>query len=120
MTFEQLLSKNMFQNKNTKLDITNTAVLHVFLQDASFRSFTKTEFIGFTEFLCKDGFVSEIIYFMIFVTFLANTGGLLGLFMGFSVLSVIEILYFFTMRPYYMNKRDKELHNRAFKLVSKY
>lgn len=30
----------------------------------------------------------------------ANTGGLLGLFMGFSVLSLIEILYFITLRPY--------------------
>ncbi|XP_052756948.1 pickpocket protein 28-like isoform X2 [Galleria mellonella] len=30
--------------------------------------------------------------------FLANCGGLLGLFMGFSILSVVEILYFFTLR----------------------
>lgn len=32
--------------------------------------------------------------------FLANTGGLLGLFMGFSVVSLIEIFYFMTIRPY--------------------
>lgn len=30
--------------------------------------------------------------------FLANCGGLLGLFMGFSFLSVIEILYFLSLR----------------------
>ncbi|CAG4951881.1 unnamed protein product [Colias eurytheme] len=30
--------------------------------------------------------------------FLANCGGLLGLFMGFSILSVAEILYFFSLR----------------------
>lgn len=30
--------------------------------------------------------------------FSANTGGLLGLFMGFSLLSVIEIVYYFTLR----------------------
>ncbi|KAM3965775.1 pickpocket protein 28 [Aphomia sociella] len=30
--------------------------------------------------------------------FLANCGGLLGLFMGFSILSMVEILYFFTLR----------------------
>lgn len=32
-------------------------------------------------------------------SFAANTGGLLGLFMGFSVLSIVEILYFLTLRP---------------------
>lgn len=30
--------------------------------------------------------------------FIANCGGLLGLFMGVSFLSVIEIVYFFTLR----------------------
>lgn len=34
------------------------------------------------------------------IQFSANTGGLLGLFMGFSVLSLIEIFYFITLRPY--------------------
>lgn len=32
------------------------------------------------------------------IDFLANCGGLLGLFMGFSVLSFIELLYFCTLR----------------------
>lgn len=31
---------------------------------------------------------------------LANTGGLLSLFMGFSVVSVSEIFYFIALRPY--------------------
>lgn len=30
----------------------------------------------------------------------ANTGGLLGLFMGFSVVSIVEIVYFLSVRPY--------------------
>lgn len=32
------------------------------------------------------------------VTLLSNIGGLLGLFLGISVLSIIETLYFFTLR----------------------
>ncbi|XP_059060865.1 pickpocket protein 28-like [Achroia grisella] len=32
------------------------------------------------------------------VDFLANCGGIMGLFMGFSFLSVIEIIYYFTLR----------------------
>lgn len=38
----------------------------------------------------------------------ASTGGLLGLFMGFSVLSIIEILYFVSIRPYLINRRENE------------
>ncbi|RZC33873.1 ASC domain containing protein [Asbolus verrucosus] len=38
------------------------------------------------------------------IDFLANFGGLLGLFSGFSVLSFMEILYFLTVRLFY-NKR---------------
>jgi hypothetical protein len=30
--------------------------------------------------------------------FLAHCGGLLGLFLGFSVISVLELVYFFTIR----------------------
>lgn len=30
--------------------------------------------------------------------FLANCGGLLGLFMGVSVLSIVEVIYYFTLR----------------------
>lgn len=36
--------------------------------------------------------------------FLANCGGLLGVFLGFSFLSLVEIFYFFTLR--YILKTD--------------
>jgi acid-sensing ion channel, other len=32
------------------------------------------------------------------VTFLSNIGGLLGLFLGVSVLSAVEVFYFFVIR----------------------
>lgn len=38
----------------------------------------------------------------------ANTGGLLGLFMGFSVVSIIELIYFMTFRPYCARVRYTE------------
>ncbi|XP_052753507.1 pickpocket protein 28-like [Galleria mellonella] len=38
--------------------------------------------------------------------FLANCGGLLGLFLGFSFLSLIEIVYFFTLRCGFLLKKD--------------
>lgn len=41
----------------------------------------------------------------IFSDFSANTGGLLGLFMGFSVVSIIELIYFLTFRPYCAQQR---------------
>lgn len=33
-----------------------------------------------------------------YTDFLANCGGLLGLFLGFSILSIVEIIYFLTLR----------------------
>lgn len=51
--------------------------------------------------------------------FLANTGGLLGLFMGFSVLSLIEIFYFITMRPYYKYLRNGNRKKASAGVVEK-
>lgn len=59
----------------------NIALVHFFITQSAYRSFTKEELMGFTDFL-------------------SNTGGLLGLFMGFSVISLIEILYFLTLYPF--------------------
>ncbi|XP_026472958.1 pickpocket protein 28 isoform X2 [Ctenocephalides felis] len=42
------------------------------------------------------------------VDFLANCGGLMGLFMGVSLLSIIEIFYFITMRPLCTVRLHKE------------
>lgn len=72
----------------------NVALVHIYVQESGFRSFTKGELIGFTEFL-------------------SNTGGLLGLFLGFSVLSLIEIVYFMSLRPYFVQKRlNTKLNNQ--------
>ncbi|KFB52419.1 AGAP010967-PA-like protein [Anopheles sinensis] len=42
------------------------------------------------------------------VDFLANCGGFLGLFMGFSILSLLEICYFITIRPFSLRRRSKK------------
>lgn len=75
----------------------NIALVHFFILESSFRSYTKGELIGFTEFL-------------------SNTGGLLGLFMGFSVISLIEIFYFMTLYPY-CNRRRLTTLRRSNKVV---
>lgn len=66
--------------------------MHVYYEQNFFRSNSKEELIGFTEFL-------------------SNTGGLLGLFLGFSVVSLIEILYFLTFRPYCAQKKQQDNEN---------
>lgn len=92
----------------------NAAIVHVYYKGNSFRSQRKDELIGFTEFLCEYSSVIEynisiwikltkmIKWFncvLHFGEFIANTGGLLGLFMGFSVISISELFYFMTIRP---------------------
>lgn len=66
---------------SNNLDAKNVAILHTYYAASSFRSQKKEEFVGFADFL-------------------SNMGGLLGLFMGFSVISVIEMFYFISIRPY--------------------
>lgn len=45
--------------------------------------------------------------------FLAICGGILGLFMGFSALSVIELVYYPTLRLFWMIQRMKTENDKA-------
>lgn len=42
--------------------------------------------------------------------FTANIGGILSLFMGFSVISIVELIYFMSFRPYYARKRSNNVN----------
>lgn len=53
------------------------------------------------------------------MVFLANIGGLLGLFMGFSVFSIIEVLYFLSIRPYCNYIKDLKQRRQSFQRVFK-
>lgn len=39
--------------------------------------------------------------------FLASSGGLFGLFMGASLLSLIEFIYYFTLRLFYARRAER-------------
>lgn len=45
--------------------------------------------------------------------FVANCGGLLGLFMGVSILSIVEIVYFCTIRLLYRLKDHRDITAEA-------
>ncbi|XP_058817822.1 pickpocket protein 28 [Topomyia yanbarensis] len=67
----------------------NIALIYIFFSETYFRSLIKGELVGFTDFL-------------------SNIGGLLGLFMGFSLISLAEVIYFMTLRPLFAKRREKE------------
>ncbi|XP_062554192.1 pickpocket protein 28 isoform X3 [Armigeres subalbatus] len=69
----------------------NIALVYIFFSDMFFRRYTKGELIGFTDFL-------------------SNIGGLLGLFMGFSLISLAEVIYFMTLRPLFAKRREIQDH----------
>lgn len=48
------ISKTATLLKKYNVQTTNIAVLHTYYESSSFRSQKKEEFIGFTEFLCKN------------------------------------------------------------------
>ncbi|XP_013179934.1 PREDICTED: sodium channel protein Nach [Papilio xuthus] len=66
----------------------------IFFKEAQFITSRRSELYGQTDFL-------------------ANCGGLLGLFMGFSILSVAEILYFLTLRIFCMVGRKRNSKKQA-------
>lgn len=47
----------------------------------------------------------------------ANLGGLLGLFMGFSVISIVEVFYFISIRPYCNYLRNLNERRELTKLI---
>lgn len=69
----------ILQNATIKQE--NFAIVHAYFGGSAFRSEKRDEFIGFSDFL-------------------SSIGGLLGLFLGFSVISLVEIFYFISIRPY--------------------
>ncbi|KAI5635502.1 amiloride-sensitive sodium channel domain-containing protein [Phthorimaea operculella] len=67
--------------RSTEYFVENMLVVHFYFEDGKFQRFTKGVIFGLTEFL-------------------SNTGGLLGLCMGFSMMSLIELLYYCTLRAF--------------------
>ncbi|KOB76548.1 Gonad-specific amiloride-sensitive sodium channel 1 [Operophtera brumata] len=80
---------------------TNYSKIEMYFKKPHFVSMRRSELFGLTDFL-------------------ANIGGLLGVFLGFSFLSFIEILYFITLRVGCTLKRDlkdeKKTRTNSFKL----
>ncbi|GBP37391.1 Pickpocket protein 28 [Eumeta japonica] len=82
---------------NNMINVTDDERYHysrvlVYFRDAQFASMTRSELFGVTDFL-------------------ANCGGLLGLFLGFSFLSLVEIIYFMSLRQCCVAKRERTKNN---------
>ncbi|XP_064212989.1 pickpocket protein 28 isoform X2 [Tribolium castaneum] len=74
------MSKNQrLENVTNEYFVKNMAVLHFFFKENRYRRQIKSEIYGFTEVL-------------------SNVGGLLGLCLGFSILSLIEICYYLSLK----------------------
>ncbi|XP_041972287.1 pickpocket protein 28-like [Aricia agestis] len=84
-------SFNFAQNITEDYFIKNMLVTHFFFEDNYFMRYTKGEIFGLTEFL-------------------SNTGGLLGLCMGFSVMSFVEVLYYLILRSLCVSCRKKSAY----------
>ncbi|CAG9862861.1 unnamed protein product [Phyllotreta striolata] len=90
-------------NVTTSYITRNLAILHIFFPTGQFTKEVKAELYGFTEIL-------------------SNVGGLLSLCMGFSFLSIIEMLYFVTVKMLcnwlLTNKKKKIRRNDDFQLYN--
>ena len=66
----------------------NVAITHVYFKHLHFMRQERGELYGFVELF-------------------SNSGGLIGLCMGFSALSLVEFVYFFTMRLFFNIKMSR-------------
>lgn len=80
-SFEQFISHFVSHFSDNE-----TAIMRIFFNKKQFISSKRSKLYGQTELL-------------------ANFGGLLGFFLGISLLSFVEIIYFFTLRTYLLIKR---------------
>ncbi|XP_068147801.1 pickpocket protein 28 [Drosophila tropicalis] len=85
----------------------NIAVMNVYYRESVYYGNMKNVYIGLTEFL-------------------SNIGGVMGLFMGFSVISLAEIFYFLILKPLTellswkrSSTQIAEIKHRAFELENK-
>ncbi|XP_061382293.1 pickpocket protein 28-like isoform X1 [Danaus plexippus] len=81
-------SLNLATNRSPEYFISNMLIVHFYFENNSFMRFTKEEVFGLTEFL-------------------SNTGGLLGLCLGFSMMSLVELLYYLTLRALCVARKNK-------------
>ncbi|XP_077285519.1 pickpocket protein 28-like [Arctopsyche grandis] len=87
---------NMFSMAGYNKSLTDSFSLtkmRIFFKESQFIPSKRSELYGVTDFL-------------------ANCGGILGLFLGFSILSLVEILYFSTIRPLF-NYMDEEASKKT-------
>ncbi|KAF5300619.1 hypothetical protein FQA39_LY11080 [Lamprigera yunnana] len=82
----KVLKKVGMMDEYKSLENAHFSRLGVFFKELQFLSVERNELYGITDFL-------------------SNVGGLLGLFIGFSVTSLIEILYFCTLRMWCNHKK---------------
>lgn len=102
--------------KEKNLAVSDSAILHVYFQSTYYQSQNKEELIGFTEFLCELSLIKiSSKCTLYYLRFIAYTGGLLSLFMGFSVFSIVEIFYFLSIRPYSSNLKNLERRRIKFR-----
>lgn len=86
------------------------SVVRIFFRESSIMQYKRDELFTWEDFVCK--FLSHrSLHFSVILTFLyflftANVGGVLSLCLGFSLLSVVEVFYFFTMRMSIDKKRQ--------------
>ncbi|KAF5296274.1 hypothetical protein FQR65_LT10269 [Abscondita terminalis] len=103
ISYAQIINKtrppdHYLHNKSRTYIRNNIIAVDVYFEVTDFSRFTKNELYG----------SSDII---------ASVGGLLGLFLGFSILSIVEVLYYVTLKLWCKIVRDKKKEKIDNKII---
>ncbi|CAH1963311.1 unnamed protein product [Acanthoscelides obtectus] len=91
-SYGKILPYDFRKQINTPINVTpeSTTIVHFFFMKSSYNILTKSELFAFTDIV-------------------SNIGGLLGLFMGFSIMSIVEIIYFLSLRLWCNYHKEKNI-----------
>uniref|UniRef100_A0A182WEP0 Pickpocket n=1 Tax=Anopheles minimus TaxID=112268 RepID=A0A182WEP0_9DIPT len=84
-----------------ELNHSHLSSMSIYYKEAQFISIKRNQLFGLNDFI-------------------ANCGGILGLFMGVSLLSIVEILYYFTIKPLINRCLQRSRKNRKIATVEPY
>nr|CAH7720558.1 unnamed protein product [Callosobruchus chinensis] len=90
----------------------STTIVHFYFMKSSYSKLVKSELFAFTDIVREYCKIScSILDMQAVYTFLGNIGGLLGLFMGFSIMSIVEIIYFLSLRLWCSYHKERKIEN---------
>lgn len=123
LAIQAFQKKILITNRFYSAKVYNLSVVHIYFNVDSVYPRLRKEMNTIIELICKGIHIYcssiqktfRIVHFCFPRVSIANAGGLLGLCMGFSMLSLLEIVYYVTVRLFCASYRERALRKQLIR-----